>query len=88
MVCTSLGSLLRPLFHFLCLNLKANPVHVLDKTTRQRRKIIVRGRMLYVLQHVLHAGGAYLHVAHHAHHASTRACSVSQLSQLSKPLKV
>ena len=26
MVCTSLGSLLRPLFHFLCSNLKANPV--------------------------------------------------------------
>ena len=26
MVCTSLGSLLRPLFYFLCSNLKANPV--------------------------------------------------------------
>ena len=25
-VCTSLGSLLRPLFYFLCSNLKANPV--------------------------------------------------------------
>ena len=28
MVCTSLGSLLRPLFYFLCSNLKANPVCV------------------------------------------------------------
>ena len=27
MVCTSLGSLLHPLFYFLCSNLKANPVH-------------------------------------------------------------
>ena len=27
MVCTSLGSLLGPLFYFLCSNLKANPVH-------------------------------------------------------------
>ena len=26
MVCTSLGSLLRPLFYFLCSNVKANPV--------------------------------------------------------------
>ena len=26
MVCTSLGSLLRPLIYFLCSNLKANPV--------------------------------------------------------------
>ena len=26
MVCTSLGSLLPPLFYFLCSNLKANPV--------------------------------------------------------------
>ena len=26
MVCTSLGSLLRPLFYFMCSNLKANPV--------------------------------------------------------------
>ena len=26
LVCTSLGSLLRPLFYFLCSNLKANPV--------------------------------------------------------------
>ena len=30
MVCTSLGSLLRPLFYFLCSNLKANPVIVSD----------------------------------------------------------
>ena len=29
MVCTSLGSLLRPLFYFLCSNLKANPVDML-----------------------------------------------------------
>ena len=28
MVCTSLDSLLRPLFYFLCSNLKANPVHM------------------------------------------------------------
>ena len=27
MVCTKLGSLLRPLFYFLCSNLKTNPVH-------------------------------------------------------------
>ena len=27
MVCTSLGSLLRPLCYLLCSNLKANPVH-------------------------------------------------------------
>ena len=29
MVCTSLGSLLRPLFYFLCSNLKAYPVHMI-----------------------------------------------------------
>ena len=29
MVCTSLGSLLRPLFYFLCSNLKTNPVDVI-----------------------------------------------------------
>ena len=28
MVCTSLGSLLRPLFYFLCSNLKVNPVDI------------------------------------------------------------
>ena len=28
MVCTSLGRLLRPLFYFLCSNLKANPVDI------------------------------------------------------------
>ena len=31
MVCTSLGSLVRPLFHFLCSNLKANPVELADE---------------------------------------------------------
>ena len=30
MVCTSLGSLLRPLFYFLCSFLKANPVQPAD----------------------------------------------------------
>ena len=30
MVLTSLGSLLRPLFYFLCSNLKANQVHFLN----------------------------------------------------------
>ena len=30
MACTILGSLLRPLFYFLCSNLKAKPVHYLD----------------------------------------------------------
>ena len=42
---------------------------------------LTRWFMLYVLEHLLHAGGVNPHVAHHA---STKACSVSQLSQLSK----
>ena len=35
MVCISLGSLLRPLFYFLCSNLKANPVGTLAFASRQ-----------------------------------------------------
>ena len=38
MVCTSLGSLLRPLFYFLCSNLKANPVQSEAATSGQTKR--------------------------------------------------
>ena len=47
MVCTSLGSLLRPLLYFLCSNLKANPVllrvcHAFRPASRLRSSATVR----------------------------------------------
>ena len=37
MVCTSLGSLLRPIFYFLCSNLKANPVEAFHLGVRAQQ---------------------------------------------------
>ena len=41
MVCTSLGSLLHPLFYFLCSNLKANPVLSLLTVDKNIYKMLI-----------------------------------------------